>query len=97
MKKCKRIEIVIEQTLANRFEELMHNLDANYTLISGVSGLGERGHRRADELTGASTNCLAIVASDNDKLTEQVVESVRPLLAKSGGICLVSDALWVVH
>lgn len=97
MKKCKRIEIVIEETLAHRFEDLMHKIDASYTLVSGVSGLGERGHRRADELTGASSNCLAIVASDNEELTQQIVDGVRPLLAKSGGICLVTDALWVVH
>ena len=97
MKPCKRIEIVIEQTLVHKFEDLMHKLDANYTLIFDVSGLGDRGHRRADELTGASTNCLAIVASDNEQLTSDVIESVRPLLAKSGGICLVSDAMWVLH
>jgi hypothetical protein len=27
----------------------------------------------------------------------QIVETVRPILKRLGGICLVSDAMWVLH
>ena len=29
--------------------------------------------------------------------TSQVIEAMRPILKRYGGICLVSDAMWVIH
>ena len=98
MKECIRIEIVIEQSLVAKFEAIMHKLDNKaYTLITNISGLGERGHRRADELTGTSANCLIIIASDDPQQTERIVDAVRPLLKSSGGMCLISEAKWLKH
>ncbi len=98
MKPCKRLEIVVEQALANRLSDLLTELGApGYTLISNTAGRGDRGLRRADEVTGTSSNCLFIVACDNDEVVERVVEGIRPILSRSGGICLVSDAQWLRH
>ena len=98
MKPCKRIEIVIEQPLASRLADLLVNLGApGYTLIPNAAGRGDRGVRRADEPTGTSTNCMFIIACDDDELIETIVEAVRPVLSRSGGICLISDAQWVRH
>lgn len=98
MKPCKRIEIVIEQPLARRLAERLDQLGApGYTMIPDASGRGDRGLRRGDEVTDTFTNCLFIVACDDDAIVAQIVEGVRSLIARSGGVCLVSDALWVRH
>ena len=98
MKPCKRIEIVIEAPLARRLESLLEELGApGFTLVPRASGRGDRGLRRADEPTGTSTNCLFIIACDQDEVVQRIVEGIRPLLSRSGGICLVSDAMWLRH
>jgi len=98
MKPCKRLEIVIEKPLAPRMESKLIELGApGYTLIDHASGLGDRGKRRGDEPTGTSTNVVFIVACPPDVDLEKLVDGVRTLLTQSGGICLVSDAMWVRH
>ena len=97
MKPCKRIEIVLEQALASRVADALTDAGApGYTFIDHAGGAGDRGLRRADEPTGTSTNCMFIIACPAEDV-ERLVEIVRPILSRSGGICLVSDALWVRH
>jgi hypothetical protein len=98
MKKCKRIEIVIEKSMVPALTAVIrnHGLDG-YTLIPEVRGSGDRGVRRADELSGESSNCLVLIACDEELLTDALLESVRSLLVRVGGICLVSDAQWLRH
>lgn len=98
MKPCKRLEIVIEQPLARRLTELLDEIEVpGYTLIGQASGRGDRGTRHADDISGTSTNCVFIIACPDDTLAQRVVEHVRPLLTRSGGICMLSDAMWVRH
>ena len=98
MKPCKRIEIVIEQPLARRLSQRLTELGApGYTLIEQTGGRGDRGLRRADEPTGTSSNCMFVIACDDDEIVSRILEDVRKLLSRSGGICLVSDAQWLRH
>ena len=98
MKPCKRIEIVIESPQAQRLTDALKELGAaGFTLIPDVRGSGDRGERRADELAGDSSNCLILIACDNQAIVDTIIETVRPLLSRSGGVCLVSDALWLRH
>ncbi|MEQ8486786.1 MAG: hypothetical protein RIB46_20670 [Pseudomonadales bacterium] len=98
MKPCKRIEIVIEQTLERRLAERLDELGApGYSVIHGVSGRGDRGLREADEVTGTFTNCIFLIACNDDAVVTRLVEGVRPILSRAGGICLVSEALWLRH
>ena len=98
MKHCKRIEIVIEKSMVPRLTALIKQLGLDgYTLIPDVRGSGDRGMRRADELSVESSNCLVLIACDDAALTESFLEGVRPLLVRAGGICLVSDAQWLRH
>lgn len=98
MKTCKRIEIVIEKSMVPGLTALIkhHGLDG-YTLVPDVRGSGDRGMRRADELSGESSNCLVLIACDDQALVDALLEGVRPLLVRAGGICLVSDAQWLRH
>ena len=98
MKSCKRIEIVIEAPLAQGLAQQLRALGApGFTLIPDVRGEGDRGVRRADELTGVSSNCLILIACDDDATLTSILETVRPLLKRSGGMCMVSDAHWLRH
>ena len=98
MKPSKRIEIVIEQPLAERLIETLQAVKApGYTMLRNVGGSGDRGARRADELAGDSSNCLFLIACDDPEAVQRIVEGVRPLLTRYGGICLVSDCQWLRH
>ena len=98
MKPCKRIEIVIEQSLSRRMESQLETLGApGYTLITQASGRGDRGLRRGDEPTGTASNCVFIIACDDEAAVQRIVDGVRPLLTRAGGICLVSEAMWLKH
>jgi hypothetical protein len=98
MKPCKRIEIVIETPMVPSLIRLFEELDIpGYTLIPDVRGAGDRGTRRADEFSGESSNSLVLVACDDQATIERLLEGVRPLIRRSGGICLLSDAHWLSH
>ena len=98
MKNCFRVEIVVEKALARMMAEVLSQADApGYTMIDHAMGRGDRGERRGDDPTGASTNCVFIIACETQQMVDTIVEEVRPLLTQSGGMCLVSEAKWVKH
>lgn len=97
MKPCKRIEIVIEEVHAARLAQRLDELGApGYTQIPRASGRGDRGVRRADDPSGTLTNCVFLVACD-EATAARLIEGVRALLTRFGGVCLVSDAQWLRH
>ncbi len=95
MKPVKRIEIVIEEV---EQDDLVAQLDrigvVGYTVVPGAGGRGERGVRY-ESLQGLG-NVLMTIACDEVQ-ANKVIEVIRPILKRYGGICLVSDALWVIH
>ncbi len=98
MKACKRLEIIIEQVLSDRIIDCLIKLEVSgYTMIPAVSGRGGRGDRRNDDPAGTNTNCIIIVACDSEEEAVKVIETVRPILTRSGGLCLVTDAWSVKH
>lgn len=95
MKHVKRIEIVIEEIeLDNVIEELDRIGVVGYTIVPGAGGRGDRGVRY-ESLQGLG-NVLLTIACDEQQAT-QVIEAIRPILKRYGGVCLVSDAMWVIH
>jgi len=69
---------------------------SGYTIIKDATGKGERGTRGGDELSGTFINSYVMTACPREQVA-QVFEALRPILKRYGGICLVSDAEWVVH
>lgn len=95
MKPVKRIEIVIEEIeLENIILELDRIGVVGYTIVPRASGRGERGVRY--ESVQGLGNVLMTIACD-DRQAAQVIDAIRPILKRYGGICLVSDAMWVIH
>jgi nitrogen regulatory protein PII len=98
MRACKRIEIVVERSQMDRLIRAIGEGGATgYTVLLNAGGSGDRGHRRADDVTDTDENCVFIVAADDDDTVNAIVERVQPILEVYGGMCLVSDARWLVH
>jgi PII-like signaling protein len=97
MEPIKRLEIVIESAQEHAVvERIARSGIDGYTLFREVAGYGGRGDRDADGLTSVFQNVCFIVAAPPDA-AQHLIEAIRPLLAESGGICLVSDAMWLDH
>lgn len=97
METVKRLEIIIDSMHTPRVVKALKATGATgYTIIRNASGAGDRGERRDDELTGVFGNSY-ILSACAPELAERVMDALRPLLKKYGGVCLVSDAQWLKH
>lgn len=97
MYSVKRIELVIEAVEKSNVIAALKSIDMHhYTIYKHVGGVGERGTR--DELAFGEKfeNITFVIACPEDRL-KAVIEALRPLLKSFGGMCLVSDAMWVIH
>jgi PII-like signaling protein len=97
VKPVKRLEIVVDQAELPR---LVAALDAGrvagYTVLRDAQGMGRRGRRGGDGLSGEFSNGVVIIATPVDEV-QRIVDIVRPVLRVHGGICLMSDAQWLIH
>lgn len=97
MRAVKRLEIVVARLAVPALVEALEKAGVDgYTVVDHVSGKGERGVRSDDEPTDALANGLVLTTCDAAAL-DRLVAAIRPLLKRFGGVCLVSDAAWVVH
>jgi nitrogen regulatory protein PII len=97
MKPMKKVEIVIDSVHLNRLLETLEKAGVSgYTVFRDVLGKGERGIMAGDELTDVFKNSYVITVCPED-VAQKVAESIRPLLKKLGGMCLISDVLWLEH
>ena len=97
MQNVKRIEII---TNALEMREVCRELEAHgvtgYSVMHDVTGRGERGVQDGNELSGSFKNSYLLTACPPEQVAE-IIETIRPLIQKNGGVCLVSDAQWVIH
>jgi nitrogen regulatory protein PII len=97
MKPVKKVELVVDaQEVPHQLEQLKGIDVTSYTVIQEAHGRGDRGSRAGDVFGGVFDNSHVVIACDEEQAM-QIVETVRPILKQPGGICLVSDAMWVRH
>lgn len=98
MQAIKRVEIIIGYTELPQVLGVLkkEGLAVGYTIIKDVLGGGDRGEMAGDGISGEFTNSYLLIACSEDEAS-RIVEIVEPILKRSGGICLVSDAMWVKH
>jgi len=92
----KRVELVIESHQGPKLLAALAKAGIHrYTTIRDATGRGDRGEVAGDELTEAF-NWYVLIACREDEL-EPLTAAVKPLLAQHGGMCLISDAQWLIH
>ena len=97
MQAVKRVEIVTDTLELDRILALLDKAGVSgYTVIRNAEGKGHRGIRSGDDLTSVFQNSYVLTTCSEEQL-EKIVAAVRPVLKRIGGVCLVSDALWLIH
>jgi len=97
MRPIQRLEIIIDTLHARTVTEILdrHGV-SGWSLLDVVEGRGERGLRRDDDLSGSSSNQLVLSTASPEQL-EALLDELRPLLQRFGGVCMVSEAMWLRH
>ncbi len=97
MRDVKRIEIVIEAAQEDTIRQLIEDAGIDgFTILHAAAGQGQRGERSGDGLSDAFQNVVFVIATPEERVAG-FVAAVRPVLKRTGGICLVSDARWLKH
>lgn len=97
MKPVKRVEIVVAEVLLPRLRELLERAEVRaFTMLQQASGSGDRGARAADEMSGVFENVVLVIACD-EATVARLEKPLGRLLGTYGGMCLVSDAQYLVH
>lgn len=97
MEARKKIEVVIDSYHLDKVLEVFDkNRVGGYTVIKDVLGKGERGLMSGDELTDTFKNSYVFTVCD-EKTATDIVQQLRPLLKRYGGVCLLSDVMWLLH
>lgn len=97
MKTIKRIDIVINSIEKEHLYKILqqHGM-SNFTLFEEVKGLGDRGWQDGAGLTDSFKNVCLMIACEQEDF-DKIKEPLRKFLTKVGGICLVSEAQWLLH
>ncbi|MGK7394738.1 MAG: P-II family nitrogen regulator [Candidatus Cyclobacteriaceae bacterium M3_2C_046] len=97
MEPIKKIEIVVNAYEKKHLVDLFrkHDID-KYTLIEDVKGKGNRGWQDGDGLTESFKNVYFLIACSESDFS-LIKDPLRLFLKKVGGICLITDAHWLLH
>lgn len=96
MKPVKKVEVIVESVAAHQVLDLLEKHGfPSYTMIPGAYGKGDRGESLGG-VSGEFSNSYLMIACDAEQVSA-LVELIRPVLKRFGGVALVSDALWVKH
>lgn len=96
MKPVKKVEVVVETVAVPQVLALLdrHGF-SSYTMMPGAYGKGDRGESLGG-VSGEFNNTYMVIVCDLERVND-LVELIRPVLKRFGGVTLVSDAMWVKH
>jgi nitrogen regulatory protein PII len=95
MQPIKRIEIIANSHETSRILERMEKAGApGYTLIRDVAGKSQWGSVD-DDLPVTMLGNSYIISFCPEEKVQAIVDAVKPVLDKYGGVCYVSDAMSV--
>jgi nitrogen regulatory protein PII len=97
MQAVKRVEIITDALQMRHVTALLEEIGVSgYTIFRDVVGKGGRGMQSGDELSDAFKNSYLLTACSAER-AQKITDAIRPILARRGGLCLVSDAESVEH
>jgi hypothetical protein len=93
----KKIEIITDFSYLKILTRLLddHNV-SGYSIIKDVMGKGERGNKDGHGISGGFKNCYVMLCLQEEE-ARKVAELLKPLLSRSGGVAIVSDAHLIRH
>lgn len=91
----KRLEIVVGVEQLEQLTELLDRCSVRgYTVLKNAGGLGSRGVRDPGDVLMEQENVMVVLACKDDQ-AQKIVNELRPVLKSLGGMCLISDCLWL--
>lgn len=97
MKLVMKVEIITDALEVENVTKLLDEIGVSgYSIIKDVTGKGHRGVRSGDELTDLFKNNYIMVVC-NEVEMHKIVEAIRPIIKKFGGMCIVSDVVMRIH
>lgn len=97
MKPVSKVEIIIDAVEVDNVTKLLDEIGVSgYSIIHDVVGKGNRGIRSGYELTNLFKNSYIMIVC-NEVEMHKIVEAIRPIIKKFGGICIVSDVVMRIH
>lgn len=97
MQAAYKVEIIISTLELTEVIDILDTLKfTGYTVIKNVSGKGERGFSEND-LGRVFSNSYIVTACTNEKQLNFLIEEMKPLLKKVGGVFLMTDVELLEH
>lgn len=97
MQNIKKVEIITDAREMDEVRTVLEELGVSgYTIVRDVIGQGHRGLQSSDDISGVFQNSYLLTTCEAEQV-EVLAQAIRPLLKKRGGVCLVSDAQWLIH
>jgi nitrogen regulatory protein PII len=97
MQTVNKVEIIISTLEIEEVIEILERVSVSgYTLFKDVSGKGDRGISYNDLGREFSNSYITVICTTEEQL-HSLVDELRPLLKRVGGVCLVTPANWVTH
>lgn len=97
MEAVKKIEIVTNSLELPKVLEILEKSGVSgYTVIEDVIGKGKRGRAINDLETRTLSNGY-VMSICTEAQEQALIEAIRPVIKKYGGVCIVSDAKWIAH
>lgn len=91
----RRFEIVIGVEQLDHLTDLLDRCAVRgYTVLKNAGGLGSRGVRDPGDVLLEQENVMVVLACKEDQ-AQKIVNEIRPALKGWGGMCLISDCLWL--
>lgn len=97
MKPVSKVEIIIDSLEVENVVKLLDEIGVSgYSIINDVVGKGHRGVRSGYEFAELFKNSYIMVVCE-EKEMHRIVEAIRPIIKKFGGVCIVSDVIMRIH
>lgn len=97
MERVKKVEIITTSLELDKVLDALNKFNVSgYTVMRNVIGKGGRGTADDDIEMTVLSNVYVMTTCEENRV-KNLVEMIRPILKKFGGVCLVSDAEWIIH
>lgn len=97
MENVHKVELIVDHGFLESTLIILDGITVSgYTVIEHPTGKGDRGLSCDDFDCMFNGTYIMTVCTEQEQL-DVLIEQVKPILQKSGGICLITQAKWLKH